>query len=93
MQSKDGVKLNRININVEDSVKKWYQIKARSMGMNMTQLMSYVVANYCTTQKQAETLQQIGEISKNENIREDNVNMLNLIVEMLNQINDVGDGE
>lgn len=65
MEEVKDLHLNKCNVNVEDSVKDWYVFKARSLGMTRTQLMSFVIANWCETQRNAAAVQTLAELSKN----------------------------
>lgn len=75
----EDLHLNRCNVNVEDSIKDWYMFKARSMGMSMSQLMSFVLANWYESHRNAEALQIIAELSKGDDLKETNANTLEIL--------------
>ena len=60
--------VNRCNVNLEDECKLWYVTKAKSMGVSMSNLLSFVCTNYYEQQRNAETLRNISEM--NENVKE-----------------------
>lgn len=93
MYNLDDIELVRININIEKNVKEWYQYKAKSMGMSMSQLMSYILTNYYDGQKNAETLKDIKNMAYDEQLKADNKEMYALMVEFMKSVKDVQTGE
>ena len=79
MKRYEDLHLNRCNVQVEDEVKEWYMYKSKSMGMSMSQLMSFVLANWYESHKNAEALQIIAELSKGEDLKETNANTLEIL--------------
>lgn len=79
MKRYEDLHLNRCNVQVEDAVKEWYMFKAKSMGMSMSQLMSFVISNWYESHKNAEALQILAEISKGDDLKETNANTLEIL--------------
>lgn len=67
--------VNRCNVNLEDECKLWYVTKAKSMGVSMSNLLSFVCTNYYEQQRNAETLRNISEMNQNEELKELNENV------------------
>lgn len=84
MEELNNIKLIRINVNLEQSVKEWYQYKARTMGMSMSQLMSYILTNYHDSQVQAQNLADIKNIAYDEKLKNDNKEMYAMLIELIN---------
>lgn len=82
MKPIEELHLNRCNVNVEDDVKSWYMYKAKSMGMNMCQLMAYVLCQWYDQQVNADALRMLADLNKDEDLKQTNRNVLSLIAEM-----------
>lgn len=67
--------VSRCNVNLEDDCKAWYVTKAKSMGMSMSNLLSFVCTNYFEQQRNAETLRNLSEMNQNEELKELNENV------------------
>jgi hypothetical protein len=90
----DDIKLCRININVEQSVKEWYQRKAKCMGMSMCQLMAYVIANYCETQRNSEAFRNMTDISQKtdtKSMQYENMETVNMFLKGIEQMKKMAD--
>jgi CRISPR/Cas system-associated exonuclease Cas4 (RecB family) len=85
----DDIKICRINVNVEQSVKDWYQYKAKSMGMSMCQLMAYVIANYCETQRNSEAFRSMSDMTVKtdaESLQRENMETINIFLKGIEQM-------
>lgn len=61
---------HRVNVNVSDECKQWYMMEASTMGMAMSQLMSYVLATHYKNQKNAEAVRHLSEASNSGDLQE-----------------------
>lgn len=94
MYNLNDIELVRININIEKNVKEWYQYKAKTMGMSMSQLMSYILTNYHDNQIQSQNLADIKNMAYDENLKAENKEMYNMMIEFINAIKkQEGEGE
>ena len=82
MKTLEELHLNRCNVQVEDDVKEWYMYKAKSMGMSMSQLMSFVLSNWYEQHINADAVRMIAELNKDEDLKQTNQNVLAMIAEM-----------
>lgn len=82
MKTLEELHLNRCNVQVEDDVKEWYMYKAKSMGMSMSQLMSFVLSNWYEQHINADAVRMIAELNKDEDLKQTNQNVLAMISEM-----------
>ena len=83
MDNFNDIKLVRINVNLEENVKKWYQYKARSMGMSMSQLMAYILTNYHDQQINAQNLAEIKNMAYDEQLKNDNKELYKMMMEFI----------
>lgn len=81
MKKIEDFHLNRCNVNVEDEIKNWYMCKARSMGMSMSQLMSYVIYSYYEQHTNSDALKALASLSSDDNLRQTNNNLSAFILE------------
>lgn len=88
MKELNNIKLIRINVNLEQSVKEWYQYKAKTMGMSMSQLMSYILTNYHDNQMQSQNLADIKNMAYDEQLKNDNKEMYSMLLELINAMKD-----
>lgn len=82
MKPMEDLHLNRCNVQVEDDVKAWYMYKAKSMGMSMSQLMAFVLANWYESHINADAVRMLAELNKGEDLKQVNENMISMLVEM-----------
>ena len=61
--------LTRVNISIEEDCKQWYMFKAKSMGMSMANLMSFVLSNFWEQHITADAVRLLSEISKGEDLK------------------------
>lgn len=78
----EDLKLVRLNISLEQSVKEWFQLRARRMGMSMSQLMSFVLTSYYESRIDAETRNSLNEFCTNPQVQADNKELLSFLKEM-----------
>ena len=82
--------LNRCNVQVEDAVKDWYMFKAKSMGMSMSQLMAFVLANWYENHITADAVRLLSELGKGEDLKQTNAEMAKLL-EAIQRMSNSGD--
>lgn len=82
MKPMEDLHLNRCNVQVEDDVKAWYMYKAKSMGMSMSQLMAFVLANWYESHINADAVRMLAELNKGEDLKQVNENIISVIAEM-----------
>ena len=80
--------VSRCNVNLEDDCKQWYVTKAKSMGMSMSNLLSFVCTNYYETQRNAETLRRVSEMNQSSDIKELSDNVRELLSILLSTAED-----
>lgn len=78
----EDMKLARININLSQECKEWYQEKARSMGMAMSQLMSYILSTHYENSLNAEAVRLMSSFSKSGDIQEIQKQMIELMTQI-----------
>lgn len=66
MYNLNDIELVRVNVHLEKSVKEWFQYRAKSMGMNMSQLMAFVLTSYADAQKNNEAVRNLSAIASDE---------------------------
>ena len=89
MKAFEELHLNRCNVQVEDDIKDWYMYKAKTMGMNMSQLMAFVLAQWYEQHINAETLRLLADFNKGVDVKEINESSIAL----LNEIQKVQENE
>jgi antitoxin component of RelBE/YafQ-DinJ toxin-antitoxin module len=82
MKPIEELHLNRCNVQIEDDVKAWYMYKAKSMGMSMSQLMSFVLSNWYESHINADAVRMIAELNQSEDLKQTNQGVFELIAEM-----------
>ena len=82
----EDIKLVRINVNLEKSVKEWYQLRARKMGMSMSQLMSFVLTSYCESRMDADVRSSFNEFCMNPQNQADNKELLSCLKDILDSV-------
>lgn len=86
MKKLDEIHLNRCNVNIEDDCKDWFMIKAKSMGMSMSQLMSFILTNYYDAQLNADAMKNISAMNQNPALTEANKNLVEMMLQIQNHI-------
>lgn len=61
--------LTRVNISIEEDCKQWYMFKAKSMGMSMANLMSFVLSNFWEQHITADAVRLLSEVSKGDDLK------------------------
>lgn len=61
----NDIKIVKVNISLNEKTKIWYQYKAKSMAMDMSQLMGYVLSNWCEQQQNSEAVRTMSNITAN----------------------------
>lgn len=90
----DGIEIVKTNIKLEKSIKEWYRYKARTMAMDMSQLMAYVLTNYCETQKNSEALRTMSNITANtdtKTLQAENVKMIAEFMKGIDKMKEMAD--
>lgn len=75
----ENIKTERCNINLEKSCKDWFMWKAKTMGMNMSQLMAFVLTSYKDTQQNADALKSLSNVAENADSQAVNRELLDLL--------------
>lgn len=52
----DDIKIVKVTLSLNEKTKEWYRGKAKSMAMDMSQLMGYVLYNWCEQQQNSEAV-------------------------------------
>jgi antitoxin component of RelBE/YafQ-DinJ toxin-antitoxin module len=66
MYDLNDIELVRVNVHLERGVKEWFQYRAKSMGMNMSQLMAFILTNYADTQRNNEAVRNLSDLAADE---------------------------
>ena len=77
MMKKEG--LERIGLRIPSEVKEWYMKESLSLGLSMSQYMSFVLVNHQRNQEATQALKNLSEMSKNQDVIETNKEMLELL--------------
>lgn len=88
MYNLDDIELIRININLEKSVKEWFQYRAKTMGMSMSQLMAFVLTTYSETQKNNEAVRNLSAMAADEKTTMNNAEMIAALQKLSDVIDD-----
>lgn len=81
MKALEELHLNRCNVNVEDSLKDWYMYTARTMGMSMSQLMSFALSEWYLQHMNNDAIRAIAEMNKNGELTQVTQDLFQLIAE------------
>ena len=66
----EDLNLIRVNVTIEEDCKDWFMFKAKSMGMSMSNLMSFILSNYYESCLNQEATRLIADASRSDNVRE-----------------------
>lgn len=83
MYNLKDIELTRVNISLEKSTKEWFQYKAKTMGMTMSQLMAYILTTYSETQRNNEAVRTLKDLATDENTKSENAEMLKTLQELI----------
>jgi len=82
--------LTRVNISIEEDCKQWYMFKARSMGMSMANLMSFVLSNFWEQHITADAVRLLSELTNGEELKKFNAETKE-ILQSIQSINNAKD--
>ena len=83
MYNLDDIELIRVNVNLEKSVKEWFQYRAKTMGMTMGQLMSFILTNYADTQRNNEAVRNLSVLAADEQTTVTNQELVEVIQKLV----------
>lgn len=75
----------RVNIQVSDEVKLFFEKRADSMGMATSQLMSMVLFTYMENINNQQAVRTLSAVSSSEETKENNAAFVKLLAEMLSK--------
>lgn len=74
--NKNDVELCRVNVNLERKVKEWLSWHAKTMGMSMSQLCSFLITQYYNNNLNQETMRTLKEVVVNPEFQANNKEFL-----------------
>lgn len=80
---KSTVELCRINVKLEKNIKEWLSWHSKTMGMSMSQLISFLVTQYCLEHQQKDAMVEISKVARDPDFVGDNTKLVEFMSNLL----------
>ena len=85
----DDFKYTKCAVNLEQSVKEWYMLEARSMAMTMSQYMAFILTQHYKNEVRAEGARRLSELASSkewEQLAKDNISSMDKLQMMFEDV-------